>query len=62
MQALISLNEFRALLDWWITSDPFPLCKKEHTRLRLWMDRVSKDFGYDGWVDAYHMHKPGGEA
>jgi hypothetical protein len=48
-------REFRALLDWFMCSDPWPVADEpNHQLMTEWLDRLSKVCGYDGWVDAYH--------
>lgn len=67
-------KEFRAILDWWMCSDPWPVtteawtgdndtdvknCDQEHHGIcRGWLDRECEARGFDGWVDAYHEFKP----
>lgn len=56
---------FRDLLDWYMCSDPWPVCKRgtprltdaEHAqRITAFMEEQSKLHGFDNWVVAYHQH------
>jgi hypothetical protein len=45
--------EFRTVLDWWMSSDPFP----ENVNKQIvddWMNREAKERGYEGVVEAFH--------
>ena len=67
----VSAEEFRALLDLYMCSDPWPV----RTPIPGYADRyrvddmnkalceeflqaLSRKFGFSGWVDAYHEFKP----
>ena len=50
----MSDREFRAMLTWWMCSDPWVAGDKEHEVLLAFMEAESKRRGYEGWVDAYH--------
>jgi hypothetical protein len=52
-------QEFRALLDLFMCSDPWPLDGIEgddsHAVIEGYLDRVARDgHGASGWIDAYH--------
>lgn len=48
-------REFRALLDWFMCSDPWPVDGGDsHDLMSNWLDRASKSRGYTDWVEAYH--------
>jgi hypothetical protein len=48
-------REFRALLDWFMCSDPWPVSGDEsHELMMEWIDRAAKSRGYKDWVEAYH--------
>lgn len=65
----MSDEEFRALLDLWMCSDPWPVtdisahevrvCSdKNHALVTGLLDREATNRGYTDVVDAYHSHKP----
>ncbi len=54
---VVTEEEFRALLDWFMCSDPFPIDKEQLEYVTNVLDKVSHSFGYDSWVDAYHKLK-----
>jgi len=45
--------EFRTVLDWWMVSDPLPEGVNKEI-LNDWLDRESRERGYDCTVTAYH--------
>jgi hypothetical protein len=48
-------REFRALLDWFMSSDPWPVDGGDsHELMTNWLDRAAKSRGYTGWVEAFH--------
>lgn len=51
--------QFRALLDWWMVSDPWPLSTDgwQHQELEALIVSEAQRRGYDGWADAYHEFK-----
>ena len=52
-------DQFRALLDLWMRSDPAddkPRGAEEHLIEEL-LDEEADRRGYDGWVEAYHEHQ-----
>lgn len=48
-------REFRAVLDWWIASDPFP--QLPQITVDEWLHNESVQRGYLGIIDAYHNHE-----
>ena len=51
-------QEFRAMLDWYMCSDPWPVDPDDngtHEMMTELLNRESRKRGYDGWVDAYHI-------
>jgi hypothetical protein len=55
---MLTEDEFRALLNWWMCSDPWPVPgpdgDRDHETMVNWLNRESRRRGFDGWVDAYH--------
>ncbi len=49
--------ELRAVLDWWMCSDPWPQGVPE-TIVDDWLDRECRERGYDNVIDAFHKHLP----
>lgn len=47
-------TEFRAFLDLLMCSDPYP-CEGEED-VKHAANRMARERGYDGWLDAYHQH------
>jgi hypothetical protein len=49
-------REFRAVLDWYMCSDPWPMPREDrsHEIVTAWLDRLAKADGWSDWVDAYH--------
>lgn len=45
--------EFRAVLDWWMCSDPFPEVVNKQI-VDDWLDREAKERGYTDVAGAYH--------
>jgi hypothetical protein len=57
-------KEFRAMLDWYMCSDPWPVQsgdkstdEENHDTITAMMERESKARGFDGWVHAFHEMK-----
>jgi hypothetical protein len=55
----MSNRELRAILDWWMCSDPWPVTGAADRRnnkelVDNWLDRECKGRHYDGIIDAYH--------
>ena len=48
-----NLYEFREILIWRMTSDPFPLGSNLEI-IDTWLDSVAQANGFDNWVEAYH--------
>ena len=47
--------QFRAMLDWWMCSDPFPCDEHTSDVLHDWIDGEAKKRGFEhGWVEAFH--------
>jgi hypothetical protein len=57
MNSQLTSDEFRALLDWFMCSDPWPAGDTTHATVEALLDRVSREYGYDGWVVAFHEHQ-----
>lgn len=55
----MNATEFRAVLDWWMCSDPWPKGVDREVIARL-LTRESVTRGYTDWLDAYHRHKAEG--
>ena len=52
-------SEFRAVFDWYMCSDPWPVDEsiggnEAHAKVTAWLDRLAKADGWADWVDAYH--------
>ena len=45
-------EELRALLDWFMCSDPFPTAMRDV--IEEWLNRAANEFGYSDWLEAYH--------
>ena len=45
---------FRAILNWWMCSDPWPASEEDHEMIHAWLEAESQARGYKGWVEAYH--------
>jgi len=56
-------TEFRAVLDWFMCSDPWPverdvtIGESNHVCVTNWLDREAKARGFDDWVVAFHEFK-----
>ena len=47
--------QFRAALDWFMCSDPWPVSGRRNYKIMLtWFEFESRRRGYQTWVDAYH--------
>jgi hypothetical protein len=57
-------QEFRAILDWFMCSDPWPVPPgdENHEIVTNWLNNEAQVRGYDSWVVAYHEFKPAGGA
>jgi hypothetical protein len=56
----MSDQEFRAVLDWFMCSDPWPVQPdgvSNHNAVLNWLNRESRARGWSGWVEAYHEAK-----
>lgn len=47
-------EEFKAVLEWFMCSDPWPTTKKNYIMVKKLLNRVAEEFGYTDWVDALH--------
>lgn len=51
-------REFRAVLDWYMCSDPWPVNdmggQDTHAIVTEWLSQLAKADGWADWVDAYH--------
>jgi hypothetical protein len=47
-------REFRAVLDWFMCSDPWPDGPETHAIVTDWLNNMATADGWDSWVDAYH--------
>lgn len=50
---LVETIPLRAILDWYMCSDPWP--GGDQDAVTGWLDRSCKAMGYDSWVSAYHL-------
>ncbi len=52
----MSKKEFRAMLDWFMCSDPWPVepDRGSHTIIEALLEKEAFSRGYAGWVGAYH--------
>ena len=54
--------EYRALLDLMMCSDPWPVSDSENQDIiKRFAKREARKRGFDSWVAAYHVFKPGKE-
>lgn len=52
-------DEFRALLDLFMVSDPWPLRSSTHeTTVEMLLTTESESRGFGSWIEAYHGFKP----
>lgn len=56
----MNTREFRAFLNLFMCSDPWPLSDTEHQILTEWADHEAESWGYTDWIDAYHELPDGG--
>lgn len=52
----MSDEQFRAVLDWWMCSDPFPVPRCKGT-IDAWLLQECKNRGYKTITEAFHAHK-----
>jgi len=52
-------HEFRAALDWYMASDPWPAGEANHGVITAWLDRESISRGFTDWVEAFHRFGKG---
>jgi len=53
--------QFRAVLDWFMCSDPWPVSganPASHDIIHEWITAESKARGYPNWVEAFHYFVP----
>jgi len=52
----MSRKEFRAMLDWFMCSDPWPVEPDDgsHEVIEAMLEKEAFRRGYAGWVGAYH--------
>jgi hypothetical protein len=50
----ISNPKFRALMDWFMVSDPWPLKEDAHLQLLEFLNQEANKRGHDSWIEAYH--------
>jgi hypothetical protein len=53
-------QEFRAVLDWFMCSDPWPVERDDdsHEIVTNWLNNEAQVRGYDSWVVAFHKFNP----
>ena len=51
-QACAGAVPLRAILDWWMCSDPWP--GGDQDGIKKWLDVQCHRQGYDNWVTAFH--------
>lgn len=54
MAARLGEREFRALLNWFMVSDPWPLDDESHRAIGALLESESGLRGFSSWVVAYH--------
>jgi hypothetical protein len=47
-------TEFRAVLDWWMVSDPWPSNQVPKEVIDDWLEREAQQRGYQNLIAAYH--------
>jgi len=47
-------TEYVALLNWYMSSDPFPTDPATETVVKDILNEEAEKRGFDGWVEAYH--------
>jgi hypothetical protein len=53
----MSDQEFRAVLDWWMCSDPWPVNpdgKDNQKTIGKWLEREAKQRGWTDLIEAFH--------
>lgn len=50
----IAQREFRAVLDWYMSSDPFPTDSDTHAVVTEWLTNLAKAGGWGSLTEAYH--------
>jgi len=50
----LSDKEFRALLDWWMVSDPWPIKADQATTVDELLSKEARARGFHSSVQAYH--------
>ena len=57
MTGFVTHEEFRALLDWFMCSDPWPdttNAAENHLVITQWADEEARRHGFTDWIQAYH--------
>ena len=52
---IIDEDELKILCNWKMKNDPCSLNKHEEKTVVDLLDRISKEYGYIDWIDAYHQ-------
>jgi len=62
MTGFVTHEEFRALLDWFMCSDPWPIegedGQKAQREIETLLDRYAQHENYPSWIEAYHEFHP----
>lgn len=53
----LSHQQFVAVLEWFMVSDPWPLSETTHNIMLNLLNAEAEKRGYANWVDAYHRFK-----
>lgn len=54
VDAIVYQEEFKALLEWRMCSDPFPMEESKKHLIDDLLDGMAVDFGFGDWLEAYH--------
>ena len=54
----ISRQDFRALLNWFMASDPPHMNEQDHHTIEMMLLVLSRKYGFSSWAVAYHEFKP----
>lgn len=49
------LLTFRAICEMIMCADPTPLSRADDARVTTWADARANEYGYPGWIAAYHQ-------
>jgi len=47
-------QEFRALLNLFMSADPWPASTEDHTVIEDMLNKEAEAHKYDGWIEAFH--------